>query len=358
MTTLGHVKNRAVLKLRNSLRSLSWYTDVSLLKPISITFDITDRCQLRCVTCTKWETPSHVQREELDAEEWKSLILKLKGWLGDFSFTFSGGEPFLRKDIFEIISFAAEQGVHPSVISNGYGFSSIVDKIVNSRLQNLAVSLNGVNPQTHDTIRGMEGAYNKTLQFIRDVNLARSKGRGKLGLSVSTILAPFNCDEAVDLVKWVRDEGIDSISFQPLESPASFHSYHLTQSISTEEVSYGRHKDSTVDALRRVRLAEVIDQLIAYKQRGYPIGNSLKYLEWMKVYSRNPKEVLRLKCRVGTSNLSVDPYGNVRLCFNMEPIGNIRFGAPEQLYNNRNSREQRRLIRKCGLTCRILTCNF
>lgn len=358
MWMLRYAKRRALIKAKNAVRSLSYYSDFCLLKPTGITFDITDRCQLKCPTCGKWKTPPELQREELSTEEWKSIILKLKQWLGEFSFCFSGGEPFLRKDIFEIISFAVDNNVHPSVVSNGYGFSSIVEKVVESDLESLHVSLNGLSPSIHDVTRGVEGAYYKTLQFIRDVNLQRKKCESKLRLSVATILMPSNCGEAISLVRWVRDEGIDSISLQTLELPDSFHPYYAIQSIPVKGVNYDWCQENLINAAGSEELNEVIDELIVYKQQGYPISNSLEHLKWMKVYFQSPKKVLHLKCKVGVSNFSIDPYGNVRLCFNMEPIGNIRFTTPKQLYNSRKSREQRQLIRKCDMLCRLLACNF
>ena len=76
--------NLAVSNVREIISSLLWYTDVSILKPTGITFDITDRCQLKCMTCTKWKTPPEAQLDELGTEDWKATILKLKQWLGEF----------------------------------------------------------------------------------------------------------------------------------------------------------------------------------------------------------------------------------------------------------------------------------
>lgn len=137
-----------------------------------------------------------------------------------------------------------------------------------------------------------------------------------------------------------------------------FRRYYVTRSIARAGTMYGWDEDNALESRGDVRTCDVLDELIAYKKRGYSIGNSLKHLEWMKVYFGNVKQLLLLKCRVGVSNFSIDPYGNVRLCFNMEPIGNIRFDTPERLYNSINSKRQRKSIRKCGMRCRILSCNF
>src|SRR5690606_41206113 len=55
---------------------------------------------------------------ELTAEEWKGVLAKLKRWLGPFNLTFTGGEPFLRKDILDIFRFAADNGIMTTVVSN------------------------------------------------------------------------------------------------------------------------------------------------------------------------------------------------------------------------------------------------
>ena len=81
-------------------------------KPEQITFDITDRCQMQCVTCSKWNTtPADVMSKELSTDEWKKILDDLKAWLGEgYWFCFSGGEPFLRQDIFELSDYAHKLG--------------------------------------------------------------------------------------------------------------------------------------------------------------------------------------------------------------------------------------------------------
>lgn len=344
--------NSLVRETSKIIRLLSSYTAVPLLKPVGITFDITDRCQLRCQTCTKWKTPANVKSREMNIEGWKSTIQRLQRWLGEFSFIFAGGEPFLREDIFDIISFAVDRGIHSSVISNGYGFRSISSKVVDSGLDSLIVSLNGLNPCTHDTTRGVKGAHQETLQFIRDVNSLRKAVRSSIRLSLSTILMPLNCNEIVDLVRWVKQEGIDAIHFQPIDPPEFFHPYPISE-IGSNNCSKRNNlwNQMNSDLLGKQRLIEVLDQLIVHKQMEYPIANSLDNLRWMKVCFENPEKILNLTCKIGVSRFNVDPYGNVRLCFNMDPIGNMRFSDPRKIYWSERAIKQRRLIRECDTPC-------
>jgi MoaA/NifB/PqqE/SkfB family radical SAM enzyme len=330
-----------------ALRSLSQYIDVSLLRPTRITLDITDRCQLKCPTCMKWKTPLDAQKLELHTEEWKSIILKMKHWLGEFGFIVSGGEPFLRKDILEIIAFSARNGLHTSLISNGFGFSSVAKGIVESGLESLRVSLNASSPNIHDATRGANGSFQKTSQFIEDVNLQRKRCGSQLRLSVVAVLMPSNHDKIIDLVEWVKDEGVDSIILKPIEYPGYFHSFYL-QDISERTAD----SEWLQEIFGSGNMFDVIlDELISYKQRGYPISNSVGHLKWMKAYFHDPRQMLHIKCDVGVKNFAIDPYGNARLCFHMKPIGNLLVSTPEILFNSKKAREQRQIVKKCSMLC-------
>ena len=94
----------------------------TLEKPQQITFDITDRCQMQCVTCSKWKTVSaDVMQKELTTEEWKKVLSDLRNWLGEgFWFCFSGGEPFLRQDIFELADYAHSLGIKVASMTNAF----------------------------------------------------------------------------------------------------------------------------------------------------------------------------------------------------------------------------------------------
>jgi len=350
--TLDSAKALAKRNASEILRFLSYYTDISLSKPAGITFDITDRCQSRCLTCAKWRTPVEVQSRELSTQEWMWIIVRMKQWLGEFSFVFAGGEPFLRRDVFRIISFASNIGVRASVISSGYGFGSLGERVIRSGLDSLTVSLNGVTPQVHDVTRGTKGAYHETVKFLKDVNGYRKKLGSRLRLSILAILMPFNCHEAIALAEWVRDEGIDAIRFQPLDPLGSFHPYPVAglDSFKPEGASSEWYRRNIADAVGHERLDEAITQLISYKRRGYPISNSFESFGRMRAYFHNPREMYS-RCKIGVSRFNVDPYGNMRLCFDMEPIGNVLLTPPWKLYHSKRAMEQRRLIRRCNRPC-------
>jgi hypothetical protein len=173
-------------------------------------------------------------------------------------------------------------------------------------------------------------------------------------LSIQTILMPLTYDGAVDLVKWAKAEKIDGIRFQPLDRLGPFQPYQAIDSVTEQGVNNGWYRWTLTDAAKNESLNRVIDELIDHKKQGYPITNSFEQLSLLKTYYRNRKELAHLKCGIGISRLNIDPYGHVRLCFDMKPIGNIRFVAPEKLYNSKKAIEQRQLVRKCNNACHWL----
>ena len=116
----------------------------NLEKPMQITFDITDRCQMECVTCSKWKTvAAEVMPKELTTEEWKKVLNDLRAWLGEgFWFCFSGGEPFLRPDIFELAEYAKSLGIKVASMTNAFSIQNLYEKIVDSPIESLNISLN------------------------------------------------------------------------------------------------------------------------------------------------------------------------------------------------------------------------
>ena len=105
--------------------------------------------------------------------------------------------------------------------------------------------------------------------------------------------------------------------------------------------------------------SEVFDKLAEMKKEGYQIFNTFEQIEAIKIFLKNPDDIIkRIDCRVGETNFAIDPYGDVRLCFNMAPVGNIRENTPKEIWENNLSTACRKSTSKCKMYCRLLNCNF
>ena len=71
----------------------------------------------------------------------------------------SGGEPLFRSDIFHLARYGTDKGLRVALATNGTLVTDVAEKIVDSGVKRVAISLDGADPQTHDTFRGIPGAF-------------------------------------------------------------------------------------------------------------------------------------------------------------------------------------------------------
>lgn len=316
-------------------------------KPISFSFNNTERCQSRCITCNGWKTPASKMEEELTLDEWKKILYNLHNWLGNYQFIISGGEPFIRDDIFEMAQYSADLGDTVNVVTNGLALPDKIEKVLNSAFTNITFSLNSVkNPAIHNTSRGRNDAFQRTMDSIQNLNYMNKHRSGHKwkNIFLSTVVMPSNLSEIRPIAEFCKIEGI-GVSYQLMDNGDAF-----STAVDTDSQIYA--KDTKTAAL------EAIDEMIQLKNEGYPICNGYPQLKAFKVLIDTPDEIQNIQCMVGENNFAIDPYGNCRICFCMKPIGNLKNSLPQDLWYSKEADEVREHILNCKMNCRLLNCNF
>lgn len=140
---------------------LVWLKVAGNKLPLTVIFNVTNRCNSRCKHCYAAYF-SRSTRSEMSTDQIKILIRDLKN-NGCLRINFSGGEPLLRKDIGELVNYAKSQSIRAELTSNG----SLVPERLNElkNLDCLLVSLDG-KPEHHDILRG-KGSAVKALRAIK-----------------------------------------------------------------------------------------------------------------------------------------------------------------------------------------------
>lgn len=126
--------------------------------PVLVEIELTDKCNLSCIHCyvVKERAPS------LSFQKIKNIINQLKR-AGCFFITFTGGEPFLRKDILEIIHYARSKGIGVDILSNATLITPyIASKLAKMKVNRIQVSIYSANPNIHDSITREEGSLEKS----------------------------------------------------------------------------------------------------------------------------------------------------------------------------------------------------
>ncbi|MBE7705369.1 MAG: radical SAM protein [Cyanobacteria bacterium SIG29] len=316
-------------------------------KPISFSFNNTERCQSRCITCNGWKTPAEVMQKELTLDEWKVILTNLHNWMGNYQFIISGGEPFIRDDIFEMAQFASDLGDTVNVVTNGLALPDKVEQVLYSAFNNITFSLNSVsNPQIHNISRGRDDAFQRTIDALQNLNYLNKHTTGHKwkNIFLSTVVMPSNLSEIKPIAEFCKVEGI-GVSYQLMDNGDAF-------STAVDESSQIYGTDIKTSALK------AIDEMIELKKQGYPICNGFAQLDAFKVLIDTPDEIQNIQCMVGENNFAIDPYGNCRICFCMKPIGNLRNSLPQDLWYSKEADEVREHILNCKMNCRLLNCNF
>jgi len=141
-------------------------------KPI-VVWNVGRRCNLRCIHCYS-QSHDREYSGELSHDEGLKLIDDLASF-GAPVLLFSGGEPLMRPDIFELIGYARERGMRAVLSTNG----TLISPEVASRLKELGLSYVGVSldglKETNDRFRGVTGAFDAALEGIRNCREAGIK---------------------------------------------------------------------------------------------------------------------------------------------------------------------------------------
>ena len=170
--------------------------------PFQIVWNITKACNFKCIHC--YENAGKKADDELTTDEIIEGIDKLSR-LGVASIAFSGGEPTVHSGIIDLIKHASEDGMYVSMATNGFKTAKIerAKEFADAGLLFVQISLDGLNPETHDNFRGVPNSWNRAVQSIKNFL--------ELGVfvEVSTTVTQENYDEIPRMIDFMRELGVE-----------------------------------------------------------------------------------------------------------------------------------------------------
>ncbi len=140
--------------------------------PFLAIWEVTQSCDLACKHCRAAAQPL-AHPDELTTAEGKALIDQIAEMRVPI-FVFTGGDPLKRKDVFELVRYAADQGVKVAVTPSATPLLTreAMFRFKDAGLVRLGISLDGSTPLIHDAFRGLPGAWARTIQAIEWANEA------------------------------------------------------------------------------------------------------------------------------------------------------------------------------------------
>ena len=315
------LKSRPRLKhIANQLLFALGRTD-PITGPLKAFWEITYRCNSRCLNCEIWKRKS---AGELTTNQ----ALDVLGQLRDIDvphISFSGGEPFLRKDFLEVMAAAHSMGFKYSINTNG----SLLDdercrKLAQFPPESIYLSLDGACPETHDKIRGVEGSFKGVLDAVDRLKSHCDPQRTKLFFN--TTINKLNLDELPRIARLSLDKKMDGMTMTIVQNVDIFNP--------APEMLFGK---SEVD-----RLMKVIDHMLdKYKQL---MPHMAEYFHNFRDAVSNINNLYRYRCVAGYLLLMIHPNGDVFSCpVAFEKIGNVTVEPLREIWYNKFCDIRRRI---------------
>lgn len=179
-----------------------------LRSPLIVWFEVTRRCNLACTHC--YIDAGRARKDELSTAEARSALEDMKR-LGVFSLVLAGGEPYLRKDFPELLTYAAEDlDMITAVVTNGsYLTPKLLEQVPRHNCR-ITLSVDGID--AHNKTRGGHSTFNlmkEKLFLMKEMDIP---------CSVSTVISKANIHELEQLLRWCIEKDIifRTVTFNPL----------------------------------------------------------------------------------------------------------------------------------------------
>lgn len=252
---------------------LEWPLDLAYL-------EVTNTCNLRCIHCYK--VAGEPLEGELSTEEWFSAIDTLKE-LGVITVAFTGGEPLMREDFFDLVAYAGrDMGVN--VFTNGTLLTEdVVKRLEEVQVEKVMVSIDGATAGTHEKIRGKD-TFERTM---RGVSLLVKHG---VHVRSNTLIYTENAPEIETLIRTLRDLGVKEMIFDRFM-----------------EVGRGRGMGALMPPLE---VGETLSEVVR-RFEGTPDQFELTFTPDM---GGREEEKIYSFCGVGTSMVTIKANGDVVVC--------------------------------------------
>ncbi|MBN1848233.1 MAG: radical SAM protein [Deltaproteobacteria bacterium] len=313
--------------------------------PQKVTLNVTNRCNLICIYCAVSTTKNHPG--DLNLVEWKRLIDELAR-IKVFNLVISGGEPFLRSDLDEILKRIFQYHFRISINTNGTIINrSAINLLADSnRVDNVQVSLDGPDERTHDRMRG-QGSFKKMMEGV--VQFMESG----IPLSFNVVVHKINQNFLPHMVNLAKRIGVSRISFSPLSPQGGAIAHFDELRLDFEDEKDVEHclKDLRRDHAGLVggNMLETFD-LMERISHSEPKGESVHEANWIT------------SCGGSVSECAIRPEGGVIPCDRLwdYQVGNVR-EAPFQsiwLHSKGFERFRERYSKRMNSFEECLGCSF
>ena len=275
------------------------------------------RCNCRCVMCDIWKT---TEAQEISAAE-------LERHLGDISrlgvewVVFSGGEPLMHSDLFQLARLLRPRGIRITVLSTGLLLDRYSAEIT-SAIDDVIVSLDGP-PEIHNQIRRTPGAFERLAAGVLAIH-RRAPG---YSISARCTVQALNATYLRGTVETARELGLRSISFVAAD---------LTSTAFNRSTPWPQERQSAIAPCLSTLEREIEALIAAYQSSGFIVESQDKLRRLVSHFRacQGLESHVAPRCNAPWVSAVLEPDGAVRPCFFQPAIGNLADGTLAEVLNS------------------------
>lgn len=284
--------------------------------PKYVVIEVTQRCNNRCLYCyTVWGDNEQYNPspslEEMTTDEIKEVIIKLQKEFPIEIIGFSGGEPLLRSDLPDLISFVKERGIAVVIITNGTLLTKELIAATVHSVNTYQITLLSHKKEVHDHLAGRPGAWDAAVNAM--IHISKAGGN----FAVVFVATKLNYQDIQKTAELALILGANSLMYNRIN-------------LGTHNIHFWRELlPSPTMIQENLETLEKIGETYGMRSVAAVV------LEPCVVPPREYKHILIGFCPKAGENsyFTIDPYGNIRIC-NHSPVilGNIRKDSIKEIY--------------------------
>jgi Fe-coproporphyrin III synthase len=281
---------------------------------------VTYRCNAKCNMCDVWHFPTKPS-EEIGLE----VIRKLPEM---FFVNVTGGEPFVRNDIAEVIGELKKKTRRIVISTNGYFTDRIIELCKNFPDIGIRISIEGF-PDSNDKVRGIPNGYERTQETLGKLH---EIGMKDIGFAMT--VQDMNHKDLVGLYEMARKMDYE-FATATLHNSHYFHK--LDNQIGDKKAVIHAFEQLIKELLKSPKIKEWFRAYFNYGLINYIKGNSRL-----------------LPCDMGRDGFFLDPWGDILACNGMDEkqsMGNLKNSTWEEIWNSIRAQEVRGFVKECKKNC-------
>ena len=306
------------------------------IPPSSILFPviwITNRCNLRCKMCDQWKTPEPLIAQELSTKEWYSFIDSVAR-MHALVINITGGEPFLRPDIFDIIRYIRSKNISCHICSNGTQFNrTVIDRLKSSPPDTISISLDSYCAEIHNELRGVD-CFDRIVEGVR---LLRSN-LPTVKVGINYVITRQNFYNLSRMISFAERLGVDQLKFDPIHVNLMHRKKPLPS-----------FKDLLFHEEDLPELHSEIKKLMNALGNTKLLTNSYSFVRGITSLYNGRFD--KLPCHAGYISCAIDALGWVSPCDNFEGKENLKEKPLEEIWKSSIFQRQRQAVHRCSAHC-------